>query len=468
MVESVRRVQGWRRNMEAPIFTDGTDGDMCAALVARRRVLLTGQPITAGRLQVPAGVSVYTEGHYPRIMADGGEVSWAAQWFGESDYSPSQAERVWQTVERAIQHEWHDEAARLFGTPATTGRDLWARSIREGEAWPVLSPETQQVIRATAGQGRMETFRPLWHGAELAPEAAQLPALYEYDARMAYVALLRNLPVGEPTRITRQHEIKTWQAEHPYSEGRYQVTWKAPDGWRHPGLLPAHGAGERDWEWPRRGDVPSWAGGAEIWVALKFGWQIRFHDAYVWTCAGDPLRGWSSRLLRMLARIDTELDSDQLRKMGRSAVRAILLHTIGAFHGSRRKVSESGPLVPDDALGVRVIRKGWTAESRERILSWYRLVEPAWPEMIHPEWSATIWGRARARLAYSHRGGAGFMTLLPEQIVALRTDAIYTTELTRWDTDNGDPGHYTLRGVYVGPHAWPVNGGDVLAIAGRR
>ena len=457
-LESVRRVNGWMRNLAPPIFADGSHGRMAAELLDGRRVLLTGTPVTTGHLDVPAGVSTYTEGHYPRIAGDGGgEVSWAAQWFGPGDYSPTTAAQVWEAVETTLQREWRDESARLYGTPSTTGRDLWARCIGDGEAWPVLPAELQDIVRASAGQGRMETFQ---RGAEA------LPMLYEYDARMAYAALLRNLPVGEPVQVARRN-IEAWQQAHPYSEGRYRVTWKAPEGWKWPGLLPTHsGAGAlRAWEWPRSSDVPSWCGGAELWVALQHGWTVRYHDAWVWPKSGDPLRKWQSRLLRVLANLSNELEASEQRAMARQAVRAILLHTIGAFHGSPRKVSHSGVKPPDDALGIRVIRRRPGAPP---LWAWYTLEAPAWPEMVHPEWSATVWGRARARLAYSHRGEAGFLTLPPGAVVALRTDAIYTTEPTGWTDDNGDPGHYTLRGVYPGPHAWPRNGLDVLKIAGRR
>ena len=258
--------------------------------------------------------------------------------------------------------------------------------------------------------------------------------------------------------------------EHPYSEGRFQVTWRAPYGWRWPGLLPAHGGGDREWEWPTDCTVPSWCGGAELWVARQHGWAVTVHQGWLWSCSGDPLRAWQSRLLRVLALLDAELPAE-LARMARQAVRAILLHTVGAFHGSPRKVSHSGPDVPADALGVRLLRHSGNNQHergrRPNLWAWYTSEQPAWPEMIHPEWSATIWGRARARLASSHRGTAGFLTLRPEQIVALRTDAIYTTEATDWP-DNGDVGRYTLRGVHAVNGPWPTGGGDILRMTGRR
>lgn len=450
----MRTVRSWLRNIAAPRFADGGAGAsaMLDQLRPGVRTLLTGKPITPGRLA--NGVSSYTEGRYPRVSGHGGEVSWAAQWFGEAAYTPAQAEHVWEVVEQAIQAEWRDQSARLFGTPATTGRDLWGRTIREGEAWPVLAADTQQLIRSTAGQGRMEVFGSIG-------KPSYVPVLYEYDARMSYVALMRNLPIGEPAALFGHIDCADWQHDHPYAEGRYQVTWRAPDGWRWPGLLPAHGAGEREWEWPRHCDEPSWCGGAELWVALQHGWQVRFHAAHVWARQGDPLRAWNRRLLAVLAIVNDELEAAELRAMGRAAVRAILLHTVGAFHGSPRRVNHTGDEPPAEARGIRKLRTG-------ELYSWYTNEAPAWPEMIHPEWSATIWGRARARLAYSHRGEAGFLTVDPAELVAVRTDAIYTTSATGWTTDNGDPGHYTLRGVHKGPFAYPSTGTDVLRMAGRK
>jgi hypothetical protein len=457
-LESVRMVRSWLRNLPAPRFKACHRGSrMADYLQPGLRTLLTGDPIPGGRVAtLPEGVSAYTEGRYPRVTGHGGEVSWAAQWLGEGDYTPAQAAQVWAVVEQAVQAQWRDQSARLYGTPATTGRDLWARTIREGEAWPVLAPEVQSLIRSTAGQGRMEVF---------ARRADWLPVLYEYDARMAYVALMRNLPIGEPVALYGHAAIDDWQRGHQYNEGRFLVTWEAPRGWAWPGLLPAHGTGERDWEWPLTCAVQSWCGGAELWVALQHGWTVRYHEAHVWHRSCDPLRTWTRRLLAVLAEVNDELADDaELRKMGRAAVRAILLHTVGAFHGAPRKINHVGAEPPEGAQGIRALSRRYGGE----LYAWYTVEPPAWPELVHPEWTATIWGRARARLAYSHRGEAGFLTLPPEQLVAVRTDAIYTTAETGWTDDNGDPGHYTLRGVYKGPWAWPTKGTDVLKIAGRK
>jgi len=272
--------------------------------------------------------------------------------------------------------------------------------------------------------------------------------------------LMRGLPFGEPEHLSGP-DGDQWAQDHPYNEGRYRGTWQAPTDWKHPGILPAHGddEGGPDWVWPTFGT--GWFGGAELFTARLAGWSVSIHEAYVWPERCDPFRTWSDRLARVLAA--SEALHAQAQKMIRSAIRAMILHTIGAIHGAPHRTSEYGDQPPEGASKIRLLRDGRFA--------WETLSAPAWPEMVHPEWSATIWGRARARLAYSHRGHAGFLTADPATLVAFRTDAIYTTTPTHWDTyDDGTSfGRYRLkRHELPDVMDWPRNGTDILRLRGDR
>lgn len=420
--------------------------DLSQHALQGRRVFIVGPTETGSAVALWSAQAkrTYTDGHYPLVVAhNGAQVTYAESWFGEGDYGPSRAADVWSWLERELQRAWRDPWVRLLITPATTGRDLFARSIPKDVTYPVMPIELQDVIRSTAGQGRMEI---------VGKGDRKVRRLYEYDARMAYVALLDGLPVGVPEHLGS--EAAAWFVDHPYHEGRYRVTWTAPDGWDRPGILPAYGDGEREWEWPTTGT--GWCGGAELFMAARFGWDVTIHEAYVWPNKADPFRAWRDRLLRVLAASE-ELPAESAR-MVRAAVRAMVLHAVGAFHGAAHKTSDYGTQPPAGATKIRALRDGR--------FSWLTTTPAAWPEMAHPEWTATIWGRARARLVSSHRGTAGFMHCAPETLVAFRTDAIYTTEPTGWDeADDGSPGRYRMKLHELGGSMlWPRNGTELLRL----
>jgi len=427
--------------------------DLTLHSLAARRVFVCGdvQPGSAVAVASTEARKCYVDGHYPLVVADNGsQVTYAASWFGDGTYGPTRAADVWAWLEAALQQAWRDNGLRLLMTPATTGRDLLVRCAPAADegGWPVMSAELQAIVRATAGQGRMET---------MPARGRQVAALYEYDARMAYVALLNELPSGEP-EYYRDTLAREWAADHQYNEGRYHVSWRAPRGWAHPGILPAHGPEGIDgpsWVWPAEGE--GWCSGAELFTAQRHGWNVSIREAHVWPHKVSPFRAWRDRLLRVLAQAE-QLDAVSAR-MVRAAVRGLILHTIGSIHGTPHVTNEYGDQPPADAQAVRMLRDGRFA--------WQVTSPPAWPEMVHPEWSATIWGRARARLVESHRGQAGFVHVDPATLVAFRTDAVYLTAPTGWDEmdDGQTPGRYRLRVHQLGgAMTWPRNGTDLLRL----
>jgi hypothetical protein len=264
--------------------------------------------------------------------------------------------------------------------------------------------------------------------------------------------------VGEPELLTGA-EAAAWAQANPYSEARYQITWQAPAGWDRPGILPAHADGtERDWCWPMQADRPSWCSGAELFVAMRHGWNVTHHGALIWHAQAGVLDTWRDRLLRVLD--ITQRYPQPFAGMMRAAIRSLLLHTLGSFHGAPHAVTATGTLddVPDDAQGLRALPDGR--------YTWREMQAAKWPEMVHPEWSATIWGRARARLLYGHRGATGVLTIDPRHIVAMRTDAVYTSEPTQWDwLDDGRAGRYRLRTYSWHAHLpRPTNGPQLLQL----
>lgn len=417
------------------------------------RVFILGRPPrTTALLAAVEGVEAktYLDGHFPVIHLDGQAVTWAASWFGEGDYRPGDCYTVWAALRAILGELWRGNRVEMMLTPATTGRDLWVRTVPAGVEYPVLPHHLQTAIRAGAGQGRIETM----------PARSTLVTLHEYDARLAYLATTRRMPVGLPMELDTPAEAEAFAHRNPYQPARYLVTFSVPNDWGHrPGILPMP-AGLAGWSWPTERKVthgPTWVDAAELWVARNYGWSVGVLKAYAWTQTADVFRTWQTRLLRAL-----QLGADQFAgnptqaAMFRSAIRAMALHAIGAMHGAPHRVTGIGSVPPGDAQGIRMLGNGsWT---------WWTNRPPAWPQLVHPEWTTTIWGRARQRLLTTGRDGVGALHLpAGVDVVAFRTDAIYTTGPTGWDElDDGAPGRYRLKGTH-GPVPWPRTGTDVLA-----
>jgi hypothetical protein len=401
------------------------------------------------------------------------EVTSAAGWFGE-DASPETCAAAWHVLGARIGAEW--DGAVLLSTPATTGRDLWQRTIGPRTSYPTLAQPVRDLIVATSGQGRTEV-RP-------APEGAE-PGPFTYlDGRFMYAALAYGLPVGEPTRVgggldaTRQD---AWLAKR----GRWRVTVEVPQGWAHVGIL-----GRRTpagWDYPATPGTEweTWADAEECRLALAHGWGLAFHEGIVWPQEGKPLTAWrdtlvawwaeageSAEVARALLRFGRPTDHAALMfgadtaevfDAVRTALRAMVLFGIGAFAAgtpTRERVVATADEVP---AGAQV---STTEDGRFRYVETVEAT-PWQDAMAHPEWAATIWARARVRLL-EHRlpdGTMGGALHLPAaSVVGFRTDAIYLAgDAPDW-ADDGKPGRFRVKGSLPGPVAWPEDGAALLAL----
>jgi hypothetical protein len=394
-------------------------------------------------------VSTFHDGHHVivRDEAGGRVILDGRSWFGES-FDPEIAERAWRWLEARLRREWKDDGVALLDTPGTTGRDLWLRTPA-ADGCPTVSPAVGDLIRSSSGQGRIET-RPA--------ASALLPGLYEYDLRLAYVACLRGLPVGNPEHYHGGAGAELLERVIR-SRSRALVRFRVPSGWRHIGLL---GIKSGDgWGWPTecgRWHGPTWADGCELELAARHGWEIIVEDCLVWHETGEPLRCWADRLVRIIGEAERVLSPEGFRTV-RAMIRAVLLHTVGAFHGKPQRVTRTAANLSDAPIGAEMLRP-----HADGSVSWREERRAAWPEAVHPEWSSHIWARNRRRLLQTPAGG-GALTIDPATIVAIRTDAIYTTRPTGWDAgDDGKPGRWVLKYSSELRRPWPRTGDDVLEL----
>lgn len=366
-----------------------------------------------------------------RFVRDGRavEVHRAATWFGEGSYTTDQARAATDALTIAMQALWDDGICPL-ATPATTGRELLLRSLPFDLDLPVLPDDTQQLIRATSGQGR-------W---ELHAHDGDLPGLFGYDMRFGYAALLRNIG---------GHLVDHDDGPYvPYQRGRYHVTFQPPAAWPWHGILPVH-ADQGQWSYPTDGRHSTWCDSAELHVALQHGWDVTVHERMLFADA-DPLRGWQDKLTTIYTHsvraarhvADGAAEQIAVSQLVRAAARSMLLHTIGSLHGRPRTLTRTVPTARS-----REVPKG--ARDLRRVagqLVWRETADQsAWAELRRPEWSAAVWGKCRARMA-SHgndRDGRRGILHTTGRVIAVRTDAIYTDQPQPGWVDDGKIG--TLR-----------------------
>ena len=427
-----------------------------------RRVLLVGprHPIDTADFHAWAHAPVdgwTVENHYTerastpvlRWRSDDGRrvvIERAASWFGETSASRAEIASAWELVGAELAREFR--SAVLLDSPATTGRELLAREIPDGKRWPVLPDEIAHLVRSTSGQGRLE----------MVAGAAEIGQLIKMDGRFMYGALCHRVPAGGAER---------WQGEHPhgeYARCRLRASWTVPEGWAHVGILPMMGP-HGTWVYPRRPGEhgTGWVDGAELHLARQNRWSVTVHESLVWPDDGDPLGLWADKLQRVRAAIHAHPDATaEVRDLGAAAVRKILIDAIGALvgrgHVVTRSVAAGEPV--DLPVGAHAPRMEGGA------FVWGESTGVAWPEMVHPEWSASIWAKCRVRLLDGPgvNGRTGALHVDPQHVVAFRTDALYLASEPAW-RDDGRNGRLRCTWRHEGPLRRPTTAAELLAVS---
>ena len=356
------------------------------------------------------------------------EVLRVATWLGDGDYSCADAADALRLTLELLRWQWKSGDVELLGTPATTGRDLWLRTIPDDVGWPVLSPELQQLVRSTSGQGRWE-HRADQHGDTIA-------GLHGYDMRFSYAGLVDE--IGGP--LVAHDDRPCFE---PYQRGRYRVSVTVPDGWDHVGLLGIPNRRGIGWEWPAEPGrtFETWADGAELHLAADHGWRFDVLERLLFA-DGDPLRTWRDRLVRARDEAARREQAGRLdpaaAKLVRDALRSLVLHTIGAFHASGSPVTRTASRADAERMMPPESAPSMTIHG-DTVL-WQEPQAAVWRELAHPEWSAAVWARCRTRLLSHRPTGTGALHVPPASVLSMRTDALYVTDDPGWP----DPGRVGL------------------------
>lgn len=382
------------------------------------------------------------------------EVQRGATWFGEGVYTPRDAAMAWHLLRREVADAF--PGGVLMSTPATTGRDLWRRGIPAKGGFPVLSAELRELIQSTSGQGRRELVaRPA--------DVGRLPLVTQYDMRLAYAALAWGMPVGSPTMVTG----RAWEAMPDDEQGntlkrrgRWLVRATVPTGWDRVGILPTPSP-DGTWAWPSTPGhtFTSWCSASELALARLHGWRCHIVEGFHFD-EGKPLNTWKDKLVGIYEAARPDVPPVVSKLVG-SAARMMILSTVGAFASRTHAVTRSVPVgsvahpavgLPDD-VPIREVGGMYVWEERGERSAWMERVS-------HPEWSAEIWGRCRARLLDAPTGTpgvkAGALNVPPGTVIGMRTDGITLAGDPGWP-DDGKPGRYRLKGRMRGAFEWPTS-----------
>lgn len=341
--------------------------------------------------------------------------------------------------------------AHCFPTPAMTGKYLWTLTRAKAD-YPPMPADLQTLYHATTGQGRVE-MTPT-------PSLDVLPAIYLYDLRFAYGACIEHLPTGTPIHTSGDAYAR-------YTQGRYHVQFTVPAAWNHLGVFMCNRErGPGRWFPAAPGYVgDTWASGPEIALAREMGWDVAISESIIFPdkpAVPRPLDAWRGKLLRLW-------DDDA---WAAPYARMIVLQTIGAFHqGSSRKITVAVARgdersLPRDNPTINMERDGsWSYQTDAPSSAWQA-------DYSHPEWTAEIWARARTRLLrHTYRTGGveragteyGALTVPRAAIVAIRTDALYTTAPMPTPPTSA-PGYFRLKAHAPGPMPTPPDAKTLRAM----
>jgi hypothetical protein len=378
----------------------------------------------------------------------------AAPWFGASAAAldPVACLDAWRLLLRQLRGAFGNQLC-LLTTPAMTGLEALEASLPYGVQVETLPDELRDFLWGITTQGRRELF---------APFTRTVTALSEIDARWMYAACLHHLPTG-PVLRDNCHEFAG------YTPGVYLVQATVPTAWNHIGLLPDLGTlqSEEQTVYPRRPRQRfwSWASGAEVLLAQQHGWRLRIHQRILWPETEqrpDVAKIWITKLraLREAALHQGMASSD----LAAGAYRHLVLDVVGRWYSRDR---EEHGILPFDRLNelpagaIPHIERD--ERSQQDVILWSRWA-PLRADLLkysHPEWSATVWGRARARLA------AEALRYPLGALVALRTDAIWTTA-NAYDLAVNDhdprPGAWRVKSYLQGPEFWPTNEAQLIEL----
>lgn len=433
-------------------------------------------------------VSAPVTGRFEREATDQYvEIRTAAEWFGDTPLTASQARLAWDAVEERLSRAFADSGltgSPMMLSPAGTGTNLWAISMPKNLDPELISDDIAEELHATSGQHHLEH---LVAGPDQVRHPDCLPLIdpavtgetiekFVYtDGRFMYGSLCRELGTGPGVRLNQTHTEDLLHRDS-YARARIYARFQVPEDWHHVGILGCQmPTAAEGWYYPNRPGAigETWADSAEISVALQHGWKIEPLESVVFNktmpsrtgapTAARPMDLFAHRLVR--AREDAAADPDLpplLASAIGAALRAIMIQTIGAFASrgrARTMVVYDHTHIPPQYMG------SMTRQGQAYVYKIPQEHTTRQRGMYRPEYAAQIWGRGRAKVLH-HRVAntdVGALTVDPATLIGINGDALYTTVVPRWAApveqgglDDGKTGRLRLQGILPGPVRLPV------------
>jgi hypothetical protein len=210
------------------------------------------------------------------------------------------------------------------------------------------------------------------------------------------------------------------------------------------------------------------ADGAEVDLAVRYGWEIAVEERLLFN-KSKVMDTWARRLLELRERAAQAYQRGELcetqGKLLVNALRAIMLHTVGAFGRVQRP--ERRYFHQQDTHLI---------DARRCIGAPYRLPNGMWvveytpaplpadeQRFLHPEWPAAIYAITRCRLLYYRTQEAGALTIPRPELLAMRTDALYVSSRQPWK--GTQPGQFREKGAITHRVAAPHTETELLRLA---
>lgn len=385
-----------------------------------------------------------------------------ALWFTDAlaDDSPEKlaaCREAWARLCAWIAREY--PGCHAMRTPGATGLELihhalpWGKGQKRPYQYATLPGELARLLAATAPQ----------HRTELLTIPGRMMRRYtQYDARIAYAAYMRRLPVliGEDASGLIHDE----GAYIPYRAGKYRVAVTVPRGWAHVGLVHRAGTNGYAWEYPATpGDEwEAWLDESELRLLANnplMPWPFETRERILFddpkTPGNDPLREHVERLTGYLENIERErrhMDADSAQWLEalalRNAARAVALHPVGLWHKREnehtRRIASLDDLTPEDAdARITPDGEGGYTVTTPAALSTY---QSHWRRL---EWSTTV--LARERVTVTRKA----LEAPRASALAIDGDALHLADYApdAWAHDTGKVGAYRLKADVTYPRA---------------
>ncbi len=345
-------------------------------------------------------------------------------WFGDEQDLIAMY-NAYHKLEEGIRRYFRRSEFVLLSTPAVTGMDLLESSLSPHTKYDILPEYLRDLINQNLGQSRNEHFTPKVEVLE--------NGVYAIDGFFMYASCVSNLPTGPYTHDNvNDIELEPTSGGFPYPKypGFYRVTFTVPEGWNKVGLLKAPPRPERANDESYYPNEPgqtftNWTSGSELALAKSQGWHFTIHERIIWPetrAKGqqDPLANFRKTLV-LMRKDALKMEDTKQGKLLAAAIRNIFLHTIGSFHRVYRYEEITTP-----RNEYRYTDFSQRADNKSRHMTmdgykWYRKLElPEYRiKFCHPEWSATVWARARTRIT------ALALQIPYNNIIGIRTDGIW-------------------------------------------